>query len=429
MVVLILLAVSVALQLVATFLALRLAYLTAWRAAWLLIATAILLMAVRRSATLVQLVAQAANGHLPATGHLVVEIVALVISILMVAGLAWFAPLFLRGQRSEQALRESQHTLSILLNTLPGMVYRCRNDEYWTMEYVSEGCEVLTGYAASDLLNNRTVAYSELVHADDQQWLMEKCQQSLAARMPCANEYRIITAEGQERWVWDQARGMYSASGELVSIEGLITDITSRKKVEVALKMSEARFRTLVEHAPEAVVMLNVQTYSKPSKPNELPSLMADVNSIGDWTIGEAQMEWLEKTLQHATERFRFVCMHHPAGGNAGDPSNTLYGRGGARAWNTGEQLRIHNLMKAHKVQIFFYGHDHVFVDDIVDGIHYALPGSCGAPWKFTKAETGYERFWADSGHARLNVTPEKATVTFINLDGKELHSFSVLPF
>jgi len=175
-------------------------------------------------------------------------------------------------------------------------------------------------------------------------------------------------------------------------------------------------------------VMLNIQTYSKPSKPDRLPSLMADVNQIQEWTLGEKQMSWFETTLKNATERFRFVCMHHPAGGNAGDPLNTVYGRGGSRAWNTGEQVRIHGLMKKHKVQIFFYGHDHVFVDDIVEGIHYTLPGSCGAPWKFTKEETGYERFWPDSGHALLDVTPEKAGVTFINLEGKILHTFSVLP-
>ena len=113
-----------------------------------------------------------------------------------------------------------------------------------------------------------------------------------------------------------------------------------------------------------------------------------------------------EATLERATERYRFVCMHHPAGGNAGSDHQTLYGRGGARAWDCGEQLRIHELMKRHGVQIFFYGHDHVFVDEVVDGIHYALPGSCGAPWKFTQAETGYERYWTDSGHARLEVTP-----------------------
>ena len=175
-------------------------------------------------------------------------------------------------------------------------------------------------------------------------------------------------------------------------------------------------------------VILNIQTYSKPSDRDRLPSLMADVNQITEWTLGEKQMTWFETTLKNATERFRFVCMHHPAGGKAGDALNTLYGRGGARAWNTGEQVKIHSLRKKHQVRIFFYGHDHVFVDDIVDGIHYTLPGSCGAPWKFTREETGYERFWPDSGHAQLDVTPEKAAVQFINIDGKVIHSFSVLP-
>ena len=175
-------------------------------------------------------------------------------------------------------------------------------------------------------------------------------------------------------------------------------------------------------------VILNIQTYSKPAHPDALPRLMADVNQISEWTLGEKQMAWFATTLKNATERFRFVCMHHPAGGNAGDGVNTLYGRGGARARNSGEQARIHSLMKKHQVQIFFYGHDHVFVDDVADGIHYALPGSCGAPWKFTKEETGYDRFWPDSGHAQLDVTPEQATVSFINVEGKIIHSFSVLP-
>jgi phosphodiesterase/alkaline phosphatase D-like protein len=175
-------------------------------------------------------------------------------------------------------------------------------------------------------------------------------------------------------------------------------------------------------------IILNIQTYSKPSQPNELPSLAEDVNRVTEWTLGKKQMSWFEATLKKASERFRFVCIHHPAGGNAGDAANTLYGRGGARAWNTGEQAEIHALMKKYYVQIFFYGHDHVFVDDVVDGIHYALPGSCGAPWKFTKKETGYDRFWPDSGHAQLDVTPEKATVSFINVEGKVLHAFSVVP-
>jgi hypothetical protein len=84
--------------------------------------------------------------------------------------------------------------------------------------------------------------------------------------------------------------------------------------------------------------------------------------------------------------------------------------------------------MLDHGVQAFFYGHDHVFVDDVVDGIHYALPGSFGAPWHFGPETTGYARFWGDSGHARLSVSPREARVDYINQTGSVFHSFTMAP-
>ena len=136
----------------------------------------------------------------------------------------------------------------------------------------------------------------------------------------------------------------------------------------------------------------------------------------------------VERTLAASDHPFKFVCIHHAVGGNAGNPRETRYGRGGARAATMGEQLRVHQLMREYGVQIFFYGHDHVFVDDVVDDIHYALPGSFGAPWKFGREITGYERFWTDSGHARLVVRPNEARVDYLNLAGQVFHGFSVRP-
>ena len=177
---------------------------------------------------------------------------------------------------------------------------------------------------------------------------------------------------------------------------------------------------------PVLFVVLNVQSYTEPS--GSLDSLMDDVTLVQDWTLGREQMAWLERTLAAADQPFRFVCIHHPVGGNAATHVETLYGRGGPRAARVGEQRIVHELMREHGVQIFFYGHDHVFVDEVVDGIHYALPGSCGAPWKFGRDVTGYERFWYDSGHGRLTVRPERATVAFVNQAAQVIHEFSVDP-
>lgn len=177
---------------------------------------------------------------------------------------------------------------------------------------------------------------------------------------------------------------------------------------------------------PVLFVVLNVQTYSEPS--GERDSVLDDVSRVQDWTLGRPQLSWLEDVLEGSDHPFKFVCIHHAVGGNAGNPFDTLYGRGGPRAASVGEQEIVHEMMREFGVQIFFFGHDHVFLDEVVDGIHYALPGSCGAPWKFGPEVTGYKRYWSDSGHARLTVRPDRATVEYIDREGRPLHRFSVEP-
>jgi predicted phosphodiesterase len=82
--------------------------------------------------------------------------------------------------------------------------------------------------------------------------------------------------------------------------------------------------------------------------------------------------------------------------------------------------------MRKFGAQIFFYGHDHVFTDMVVDGIHYMLPGSAGAPWKFEEAETGYTQSWLDSGYARVHVTPDRVQVDFVAMGGRVLTSYTL---
>ena len=135
--------------------------------------------------------------------------------------------------RAESALRENERVLSTLLSNLPGMVYRCQNDADWTMEFISEGCRELTGYAPEELLGNLKTSYGLIIHSDDQRAVFDTVQTALRVRQPFELTYRIRTAGGAEKWVWERGRGIFAGNGELLALEGFVTDITAKRQAEI----------------------------------------------------------------------------------------------------------------------------------------------------------------------------------------------------
>ncbi len=123
--------------------------------------------------------------------------------------------------------------LATLLGNLPGMVYRCRNDRGWTMEFVSEGARELTGYLPAELVGSARASYGQLIHRDDRDRVWSEVQVALVERRPFEFRYRILAADGSEKWVWERGRGVFAADGQLEALEGFITDITELKRAEL----------------------------------------------------------------------------------------------------------------------------------------------------------------------------------------------------
>ncbi|HOI58003.1 MULTISPECIES: PAS domain S-box protein [unclassified Methanoculleus] len=170
------------------------------------------------------------------------------------------AMLDVTGQRRpSEALLTSERQLATLMSNLRGMAYRCRADRKWAMEFVSEGAKRITGYAPDDLVGNRRVAYADLIHPDDRERVREEVTAGLAEGKGFQMTYRLITASGQERWVWEQGRGVPDSQGGAGVIEGYITDITDRVRAEAALAESEERFRTIFEEAGIGIILTDTQ--------------------------------------------------------------------------------------------------------------------------------------------------------------------------
>ncbi len=162
-------------------------------------------------------------------------------------------------RRSEQELIESKRTLSTLLENLPGMAYSIRNDEHQTVEFISSSCLDLTGYSPRELTNRDT--FTRVVHPDDRKYVRDAVDSAVREMRPYRMVYRIVTASGEEKWVWQQGVGVFSPDGELQSLEGFISDITERKHAEDALRESEERYRALVEGTSDAILMLDAERH------------------------------------------------------------------------------------------------------------------------------------------------------------------------
>jgi PAS domain S-box-containing protein len=143
-------------------------------------------------------------------------------------------------KKVEERLSESERSKGVLLKNLPGMAYRCLLDRAWTMQFVSEGCEPLTGYPAESLLYNRDLSFNDLIAPEYREALWEKWQEVLPEKRSFEYEYEIITARGERKWVLEMGQGVFNDRGEVEALEGIIIDITERKQSELQLKrMSE----------------------------------------------------------------------------------------------------------------------------------------------------------------------------------------------
>jgi len=171
-----------------------------------------------------------------------------------IIGLVSFERDVTQRKQMEASLQESQRSLATLMSNLPGMAYRRRTDELWTMEFVSEGCLALTGYEPFELVDNRLVSYSQLIHPADRDEVHARVQRALEEQKPFQLTYRIITADGETRWVLEQGREVPSIHKGHKHIEGLVIDITERIRAEEKLSRQTSMLKTLLDTTSDIII-------------------------------------------------------------------------------------------------------------------------------------------------------------------------------
>ncbi|MDD3320553.1 MAG: ATP-binding protein [Paludibacter sp.] len=136
---------------------------------------------------------------------------------------------------------ENQRILSTLVQNLPGFMYRCKFDNNFTMEFISEPCFEITGYHPEDFINNKIIAFNEIIIPEYQDSIWEKWIEQLHKRENFQEVYQIVSKDGTQKWVWEQGCGVFSEKGDVIALEGYIFDITDFKNTQIELIIAKEK--------------------------------------------------------------------------------------------------------------------------------------------------------------------------------------------
>ncbi len=139
----------------------------------------------------------------------------------------------------------------------PTVVFQWAAEAGWPVEYVSPNVLGQFGYSVEDF-TNRKVLFAHIVHPGDLKQLAEEVDQYSQSGIPCfEQEYRILRADGEARWLYDFTVVKRGEDGRIASFWGYVQDITARKQAENALRKSQALYQALFDQAGDGVFILD----------------------------------------------------------------------------------------------------------------------------------------------------------------------------
>jgi two-component system cell cycle sensor histidine kinase/response regulator CckA len=155
-------------------------------------------------------------------------------------------------KQAERALGEGEERFHAMVANVPGAIFRCAHDEHFTMEFVSDAIEEISGYPATDFIDNRVRSFASIIHPEEQQSLAP----SVAECRPYEIEYRIVHARGEMRWVLERGQASRGLDGQ-VRIDGAIFDVTETRGAAQALLDAKEYSETLIHTANVMIVGLD----------------------------------------------------------------------------------------------------------------------------------------------------------------------------
>lgn len=154
---------------------------------------------------------------------------------------------------AEEKLIKSEERFRRLAENAPDMIYRMSLPD-GKYEYVSPVSTEMFGYTPEEFVNS-PLLIKKVVHPDFNDYFNEQWEALIAGEIRPFYEYKVIHAKTKEvRWLHQRNMFILDENGLPVTIEGIVTDVTERKKQEVELSKLRNYLDNIINSMPSVII-------------------------------------------------------------------------------------------------------------------------------------------------------------------------------
>lgn len=139
----------------------------------------------------------------------------------------------------------------LLLDSLPGMAYRCAVEAPWTMHYVSPGVRYVCSYDPEDFTSGK-VFWGNLIHPDDMPAIDRELAEAVSQHRQFNFHFRIQDPSGI-RWLNEAGQAIYGPDGKPEALVGFIIDVSEHELVQEQLRQAEQRYALAAKATGEII--------------------------------------------------------------------------------------------------------------------------------------------------------------------------------